>query len=344
MNIVRIVLGVCAAVVPAACATTSASSGSNSNWLAVCSSDADCTAPLECQCGVCTKACTTTKDCSAVSAKATCDGAAITTICGGLSAPPACVLACKKDGDCAPLGAGARCVAEACQRGDSKTDSGSLSCYDRGNAVQGRYHTILDATDTVANKACTVDADCVAAPAVSCSDHCGLPFLSKTGAASIAGVLESLDREACDPYFAAGCPVPVFFCPAIGSPQCVGGLCENSAGMPSPDSGANQPTCDDLTRRMTDFLQTAQDLADKTCNTDNDCTTVTLDDGTCYHGCESVPVSQDGAAAVGHAVGSTELLSLCSNFIIAGCTPPPVPPCVPPIPPKCVSNTCAPGP
>ena len=65
MNGLRMVIaGVCAAAVAGACATKSSHSGSNSNWYAVCTSDADCGEALQCRCGECATPCPASGDCS----------------------------------------------------------------------------------------------------------------------------------------------------------------------------------------------------------------------------------------------------------------------------------------
>lgn len=334
MNALRIVIAtMCAVAISAACATTSSSSGSNSNWLEVCSKDSDCGSGLECQCGVCTKTCTAASDCSALATGATCDPGDTTSICGTPQTRAVCLHTCKADGDCNVIGQNTSCSDGLCKRARA-IDGGLLSCNDRGNAVQARYHAILTAADTASNKACTVDTDCVPAPAVPCSDHCGLPFLSKTGAASIATELANLDRDLCTAFFAAGCPEFTFFCPAIGFPKCVAGACENSFG---PLSDGGHPTCEERTRQMSDVIQAATDRADKACATDDNCKTVSLDIA-CYHACESSPVSEAGAAEVTTALGTVE--SMCIDFDAAGCKSF-VPPCTPPLPLKCVAGRCA---
>jgi hypothetical protein len=232
------------------------------------------------------------------------------------------------------MGQKTSCKDGFCKRAPT-TDGGLLSCNDRGNAVQARYHAILGAADTASNKACTLDADCVPAPSVPCSDHCGLPFLSKAGAASLATELADLDRDLCEPFFAAGCPESIFFCPSIGVAKCVSGLCENSSiPLPSGDGG---PTCEERTRQMADAIQAVVDRADQACLTEVSCTTVSLDIA-CYHACESSPVSEAGAAEVLTVYGIIE--GMCIDFEAAGCKSF-VPPCPPPLPLRCAAGLCA---
>lgn len=333
MNILRIVIaGIVWAAVATSCATTSSSSGSNSNWLEVCSGDTDCSSGLECWCGVCTKTCAAASDCSEL-AGATCDPGDATSVCGSPQTQAACLLRCKADGDCNVMGQEASCSNGFCKR-SPRGDAAIGSCNDRGNAVQTRYHTILAAADNASNKACTVDADCVPAPAVPCSDHCGLPFLSKAGAASIATELANLDRELCEPFFATGCPEPIFNCPAIGFPRCVAGVCENSF-EPLPDGGPR--TCDDRTRQIGDRINALEGGHDRSCTKDADCSTYSID-MSCYHACESGPLSASGATAFSMELATLEA-ELCLAFDAAGCTAV-IPPCVPPLPVRCVASQC----
>lgn len=338
MNILKIVMGaMCATAIATACATTSSSSGSNSNWLEVCSTDSDCGGSLECWCGVCTKTCAAAAECSAFAPGATCGVDVEVTICvGARPSESACGLPCKIDDDCKVLDARSRCLAGACRRDSASSDAGRLTCNDRSTEVQSRYHDILTTADTAANETCSVDADCIPAPSVSCGDQCGLPFLSKAGAASLAPELATLERDLCQPYFATGCPAPVFLCPAIGFPTCVLGRCWNGQGTPSPDAGA--VTCLDRTHQMLDRIEAAVARADDACRDDGDCTTVTLDNQ-CYHACESGAVSRAGAADVQAALASIEADGLCNAFEAAGCTSI-IPPCTPPVAPKCIQNVC----
>jgi hypothetical protein len=295
-------------------------------------------------CGVCTSQCDVTSDCEALGSGATCDVSTTASLCGSIARKRACLLGCEKDGDCAALGSRAWCSRGSCRSERPGADAGPLSCLDRLNAANGQFEAFVVAADKPANKVCSVDSDCQFITLPPCELQCqGGPAFSAKAIAALAPDLATLDSEVCGPYFTAGCETGVTSCPFLGTPQCRNGLCANSQ---DPDAGANAgtdagqaATCDSLTRRMAAFLQQAQEQADKSCTTDQDCTTVTLDQ-TCYHGCFSVPVSKGGASTVQSALGSTEIDSLCSNFTLAGCKSD-VPSCAPLLtPPKCASNAC----
>ena len=129
------------------CGDTQSSSGnSNTNWLRICKTDAECGA-LQCLCGVCTTSCAT-ETCRDVDSHAVCVKptlAAATARCG-LDFPSAgvCTTQCLSSAGCvAPL----LCIGGACLAGpaggssespDSGTDSGRDATMPDGAAVEGR--------------------------------------------------------------------------------------------------------------------------------------------------------------------------------------------------------------
>lgn len=332
MNILKIVIaGIVWAAVATSCATTSSSSGSNSNWLAVCSKDSDCGSGLECHCGVCTRTCTAAGECSGLATGATCDSQVTTLLCSGPAPEKACVLTCDRDSDCGVLGAQARCSGGLCTRSPSNGDGGLLTCTARMNAATAAVDPTLQAADTPANKTCAADEDCVDVHSVSCVVFCpGGLVLSRAGVDSLAPELAILDKELCDPFFAAGCQTPDIPCPNGGTPQCVGGTCVRSVGI-------GTGTCDDRTQQIGDRIHTLEGGHDRSCTKDADCTTFSIDIS-CYHACESGPLSASGVTAFSMDLATLEA-ELCLAFDAAGCTAV-IPPCVPPLPVRCVASQC----
>jgi hypothetical protein len=359
VNIVKIILiGTCAACIIVACATTTASSGSNSNWLAVCSDKSDCSDSLECLCGLCTKPCAAASDCSELGKSATCDRDLAAKVCGSIEAKTVCAVACQGDGDCASLGPGDRCIDGACRRVPATVsiDASTLTCLDRYNAVQYRYGDVLGAVaKDPANVACSVDADCVPAPDLTCSFGCGEPVMSQGGVAAVQAEVARLEHELCDPLSAAGCSAPVLFCPFLGPPTCVNDRCMvcgnqvcSGIGIAPPVDGGTAPsdaggakytifTCDDLTNQMGSQIESAQARADTTCASDGDCMTVGRDNR-CYHACDSTPVSAAGAVEIQSTLQTLER-KYCNAFDATGC-PSFVPPCGASLPVKCIAHVC----
>jgi hypothetical protein len=352
VNIVKIIImGATVAAIATACATTAKSSGSNSNWLETCASDSDCSAGLECWCGICTKPCSAASDCSAFSAGASCDPTLATAICGTPTFTASCALACVDDSDCSELGADGRCIEGACRKvtGTTLSDAGALTCPALNNAIQKSYSDALAASAAAAP--CKNDADCVQAPTPQCGPPgCGGAYTSSAGAAVVQSRLPQLEHEFCDSYFAAGCSQPGFpGCPYLGPPLCIQGTCTAcSLGFCSPpptdagtesqgDAGRMPVTCQDRTKQISDDILSNTALKDDSCASDADCTTAAID-MRCYHSCDSPPLSVAAAQAVATSLQTLEA-NLCPAFEAAGCTSP-VPPCVPPMPVKCSANVC----
>ncbi|RYZ07617.1 MAG: hypothetical protein EOO73_11615 [Myxococcales bacterium] len=108
------------------CGQTSASSGSNSNWLGVCDSAADCGSGLECWCNVCSKPCRSVSDCAGPAS--TC-AESTSTGCG--EAVPTerqvCTAECDSQRQCSEIDEALVCVAGACVRSGGASGGGSGS-------------------------------------------------------------------------------------------------------------------------------------------------------------------------------------------------------------------------
>jgi hypothetical protein len=113
----------------------------NTNWLTSCEEDDDCRDDLSCSCGVCTRECTTTADCSGLGGSV-CDieSEAFASACGSSLEMSVCLPECGNDDDC---GGGLECVAAQCLPaevvagspiGDGDGDS-SIGCGPNGAFV-----------------------------------------------------------------------------------------------------------------------------------------------------------------------------------------------------------------
>lgn len=132
----------------------------NTNWLTLCGNDGDCDGATSCSCGVCTRECTSNRDCMAlplsscapVSAQPSCDGTA--------AVERVCLAQCGGDADC---GEGARCERGSC------VGTAVQAAGDGGAFVLTREDDVVNVPDVY--RTCTEDADCVLVETL-CSDCC----------------------------------------------------------------------------------------------------------------------------------------------------------------------------
>jgi hypothetical protein len=110
---VLLLVGACRSADPAGPQT-----GSETHFLSWCVSDAACGDELECVCGVCTQICAGAESCQGLANDAECLAAdrRPTAGCSAASATSTCDVACTDKGDCAGLGATARCDLGLCRR------------------------------------------------------------------------------------------------------------------------------------------------------------------------------------------------------------------------------------
>lgn len=101
-----------AIVAPLACDVTSGASGSNTNWLSICTDDDDCSGGYSCLCGVCTSAC------ESESTGCPQDVAQCTDLsdvgCAPRDHEHACLPGCSEDADCEGFGDGLACETGVC--------------------------------------------------------------------------------------------------------------------------------------------------------------------------------------------------------------------------------------
>lgn len=117
-------------VVAEACSSRIERGDSESHFLRDCAMP--CLGGLECVCGVCTKPCAETSECSGLAASAVC--AAVPAWCS--SGSRACDVACLRDDECGRTGAGLTCVQGHC-REKAATDAGSGSDASDGHGSTG---------------------------------------------------------------------------------------------------------------------------------------------------------------------------------------------------------------
>jgi hypothetical protein len=205
-------------------------------------------------------------------------------------------------------------------------------CTGRQSAVTTQVVAILDGAD----KACIGDSDCVVRPKVRCGDdQCGTPVVSKAGAASVAARLAAIDKDLCEPFFAAGCILEPANCFAVATPKCVAGACVGFFGQ-SPAGDGGKSLCDSVPDETTNRLVPFLDRADRSCVSDSDCT---LSPGVrCGDPCGVPIISKAGAAALAPEIATIEK-DLCDPYDAAGC-PPPFYGCPLIGTPTCVSGAC----
>lgn len=124
-------------VLVGSCASGDDDVESESHFLSVCASDAEC-GDLACLCGVCTKRCTSKDTCAALSKVAEC-AASSDQVCDAPS--NVCVAKCETSTDCAAFSSGLSCVNGQCAPSgaatDASTDAPSADAGDADVAVEG---------------------------------------------------------------------------------------------------------------------------------------------------------------------------------------------------------------
>ena len=207
----------------------------------VCLGASDCSAGYECYCGVCTKACDTSNDCTA---GATCSVLSpfMYNCPGPAPSHLDCVIQCSADVECAALGSTALCTGGLCRRPTLVTaaDGGGMpTCAERTAQMTEEVQATLGPIGDGADRSCQSDADCVAVGiGTACyQSGCGYFDVSMAGAATIKAATMAFEDKDCAAFIEAGCvlPVGIYSCPAEGFPKCVAGKCQDSlrgAGTP----------------------------------------------------------------------------------------------------------------
>lgn len=111
------------ALLGSACRDIGPQTGSETNFLRSC--DASCADGLSCICGVCTRACSVARECTALVFGAECVAVAerpAEAACDASESAAFCDISCSGDADCEPLGAPFRCQGGFCRTpGDGET-------------------------------------------------------------------------------------------------------------------------------------------------------------------------------------------------------------------------------
>jgi hypothetical protein len=193
----------------------------------VCLVQSDCSAGLECYCGICTTPCMP-GGCTGLPIVATCpDTVPWTSACTGLPLQSECAIECLADSDCRELGPTGVCTAGWCRRPllVSIVNGSVVTCADRTADMKAQLDPIVASADRV----CMTDADCVQAPLWNAcyGDGCGGAAVNASGASAIAAELTTLQNQGCDAAFRAGCVgVGTSRCPEEGGPACVANECK----------------------------------------------------------------------------------------------------------------------
>jgi len=122
---------------------TEPTTGTNTNWMVHCSSDADCDGGISCLCSVCTKTCATTADCAG--SNGICAEPLSTLVaCQEPDSAPLCLATCTLDGDCL---SNELCVQGTCSvapPGTScATDADTLLCGKFDGAFESPWQVVL---------------------------------------------------------------------------------------------------------------------------------------------------------------------------------------------------------
>jgi ELWxxDGT repeat protein len=123
-----------------ACDGPKSGTDGHTSWLSHCAQSSDCDTGLECLCGVCTRACSTTADCEGIGPLATCTAVAVLhDACDG-TPPSGGGLCLRGDGEAgANVGPDAAVSDAAVSTPDASLDAGSLP-HDGGDAAPPANH------------------------------------------------------------------------------------------------------------------------------------------------------------------------------------------------------------
>jgi hypothetical protein len=243
--------------------------GSETNWLAVCRTDTDCSIG-SCVCGICTLRCDDDTSCSDGPPQSTCataDSAAIIALCGDAPPVASCLPECADSNDCAMAGS---CVAGHCVPSDGSGGAGG-----NGGAGGSGGTALNTCPPTLIHSGAAPGILCDDS-GVSCSDseqfcECGEPTFEGSAwscVPSAAGCPETVpgDSTACDAtqlpcdYVQDGvrlsctCDGEVFSC---ASDRCniqrplTGELCTGDAGLVCSYFVAATPTRPDDSGNVT---------------------------------------------------------------------------------------------
>jgi hypothetical protein len=233
--------------VAAACSSPTPQSGTNTNWVKHCASDSDCSTGA-CKCGVCTRECSSSSDCSSLDGAKCISPSEVSDGCELHSS--ICLLECTKDADCSALGSHAVCGKNVCTV-PSCLGSSAPDCHAGGAPVCGadwNEAQSLFASCWTGNKDDSFLANCGPYRAVATfgTDGYSAYFYDSSGKLVGRGSKSNIG-VGCDAYdpsfvFPAETCTPIAECgPDASTPPLDGGTPDGSGG----DSGRH-PTSGDL--------------------------------------------------------------------------------------------------
>ncbi|MET0411012.1 MAG: hypothetical protein ABW217_06935 [Polyangiaceae bacterium] len=205
---------------------------------------------------------------------------------------------------------------------DLPSDLSTLSC----NALENTLGNVVGSAFAAADTSCSQDSDCMLSQwGVGCYSDCGDTILSAAGQAGALADAEQRSAPVCNELENRPCerrgPSPCIP-PSFGHILCRDGQC---IGLET-----DELSCSEIERVAPERLAAVLELADRTCNTNDDCTLAAIP-LTCVATCgfAGVSVSSSESASVEASVAQLEQ-NLCGPFQQGVCEPVPQLPCEPP--------------
>lgn len=242
---------------------------------------------------------------------------------------------------------------------DATTRDASVSVLASCEQRQQLAGDLLRDAYEAADRSCVFDSDCTTIGAeliTSCYFGCWDDTLSNAGLAAAGSAAQSVERDVCSAYFAAGCEprdadVP---CLSIDEPvRCNAGRCVRGSGTTTPasptitsttsDTNTLSPSstrstvdttaCDTRNRQATEAIAEILDAGDRSCTSASDCVRVPDITG-CHQGCGLI-TSRASAPQLSEAIRELDQ-QLCQNTAANRCqpelsrceSPPPAPACI----------------
>lgn len=197
----------------------SPSVGTNTNWLKPCSASSDCSGSGACSCGVCTRACTDSTDCSTLGAGVSCAKVG-ESMCGAGASGSVCLSECRGDDDCAMLADGSCRAGHCVAVGQSNVDGGQV---DAGRSLT---RTGAEVQIPGSYRSCTTHADCMLVE-TGCDGCCERDAIRKSEEQTYHMAFD----QACSDYRG-----PICDCTVLPlTPRCEDGLCTAAAFDPQRD-------------------------------------------------------------------------------------------------------------
>jgi hypothetical protein len=336
-------------------------SSGESHFLDYCTSS--CGDGLDCISGICTQGCLVgDAQCGALNANATCTNQSVEP--GSVAV---CDVACQSASDCAALGAEHQCESGYCRGGTPTGPGASCTEYWYLNSSFGDSDVKCAACPCGDRSACTDRGACATgAPVYPCPNAGEMPLEPLTFTHHrIDGELLTLDvvhSGGCEPHDYSMCYGPAL---TLAEPPAIdlfvlhdahGDSCDAAVSRTlrfdlSPLStlgsgllqtpyglyASGELSCDERKNLSASRIRSLVEQVDLSCQTDNDCETVSVDTA-CHLACGAVVSSSAAASFEAERARIDE--TVCAAYTEAGCPAPFAPPCIPPLPLRCVDNRC----